>query len=245
MSIPDFRLALSLRFNLWVGPHSAEIEWKCEEREECNFVSIRVRAGRALSGAALLAIASASGALAKDSRRFTVGCLTQDTPLQMSEALASGSAAANVTVAQAKLWPPNHKFRSEGISMSLVADSNSPVDVSITVNDITDDQVSADDGRQSGCGAPTGSQGRDWLPIDFSGLTATGSLQHISDTPVAIGGVELRAERCAKLGARTYELAVTCCDITNAVCDTVGTVNGVTLSALPILDVTTPKRTGR
>jgi hypothetical protein len=204
-------------------------------------VSIGIRICRALSGAALLAIVSASGALANDSNRFTVGCLTQDTALQTSERLASGAAAANVTIAPAKLWPPNHKFQVEGISMSLAADSSSSVDVSVTVNDITDDQVSADDASHSGCGAPTGRQDPDWLPIDFSGLNATGSLQHISDTPVAIGGVELRTERCAKLGTRTYELAVTCCDITHAVCDTVGTVNGVAISALPLLDVTTRK----
>jgi len=208
-------------------------------------MSIRIQICRALCGAALLAIASASGALAKDSGSFTVGCLTQDTALQTSEGLASGAAAANVTITPAKLWPPNHKFRTEGISMSLAADSSSPVDVSITVNDITDDQVSTDDAGDSGCGAPTSKQGPDWSPTDFSGLTATGSLQHTSDTPVAIGGVELRAERCAKLGTRTYELTVTCCDSTNAVCDTVGTVNGVALGALPILDVTTPKHNGK
>jgi len=208
-------------------------------------MSIRIQICRALSGAALLAIASASGALAKDSGSFTVGCLTQDTALQTSEGLASGAAAANVTITPAKLWPPNHKFRTEGISMSLAADSSSPVDVSITVNDITDDQVSTDDVGDSGCGAPTSKQGPDWSPTDFSGLTATGSLQHTSDTPVAIGGVELRAERCAKLGTRTYELTVTCCDSTNAVCDTVGTVNGVALGALNILDVTTPKHNGK
>jgi len=205
-------------------------------------VSNGIQVCGALSGAVLLAIASASGALAKDSRGFTVGCLTQDTALQTSEDLAPGAAAANLTIAPAKLWPPNHKFRAEGISMSLAADSSSPVDVSVTVNDITDDQVSADDAGHSGCGAPASRQDPDWLPIDFSGLTATGSLQHTSDTPVALGGVELRAERCAKLSTRTYELAVTCCDITHAVCDTVGTVNGVALSALPILDVTTPER---
>jgi hypothetical protein len=208
-------------------------------------VSIRNQICMALSGAALLAIASGSVALAKDSGSFTFGCLTQDTALQTSEGLASGAAAANVTITPAKLWPPNHKFRTEGISMGLAADSSSSVDVSITVNDITDDQLSADDAGHSGCGKPTSKQGPDWSPTDFSGLTASGSLQHTSDTPVAIGGVELRAERCAKLGTRTYELTVTCCDSTHAVCDTVGTVNGITLSALPILDVTTPKHKGK
>ena len=162
-----------------------------------------------------------------------------------SEGLAPRAAAANVTIAPAKLGPPNHKFRTEVISMSLAADSSSPVDVFLTVNDITDDQVPTDHDSNSGCGAPSGGQGSDWLPTDFSGLTATGSLQHTSDKPVAIGGVELRAERCAELGTRTYELAITCCDFTNAVCDTVGTVDGVALSALPILDVTITKRKGK
>lgn len=204
-------------------------------------MSIRIQICRALSGVALLAIASASGALAKDSGSFTVGCLTQDTALQTSEGLASGVAAANVTITPAKLWPPNHKFRTEGISMSLAADSTAPVDVSLTVNDITDDQASADDASHGGCGAPSSKQGADWSPTDFSGLSTTGSLQHAIDTPVAIGGVHLRAERCAKLGTRTYEITVICCDTTHSVCDTVGTVNGVALSALPTLDVTTPK----
>ena len=202
-------------------------------------MSIRIQIYRALGGAALLVVAS--GALAKDSASFMVGCLTQDQALQTSEGLASGTAAANVTITPAKLWPPNHKFRAVGISMSLAADSSTPVDVSVTVNDITDDQVSADDAGHNGCGTPTSKQDPDWLPIDFSGLTATGSLEHTSDKPVAIGGIELRAERCAKLGTRTYEIAVTCCDTTHGVCDTVGTVDGVTLSALPTLDVTTPK----
>jgi len=59
-------------------------------------VSIRIQICRALSGAALLVIGSGSGALAKDSGSFTVGCLTQDTVLRTSEGLASGVAAANV-----------------------------------------------------------------------------------------------------------------------------------------------------
>src|SRR5260370_37448928 len=95
-----------------VGPCSAESQVKYQDREECNFMSIRIQICRALCGAALLAIASASGALAKDSGSFTVGCLTQDTALQTSEGLASGAAAANVTIPTANLWPPDHKFPS-------------------------------------------------------------------------------------------------------------------------------------
>jgi hypothetical protein len=50
--------------------------------------------------------------------------------------------------------------------------------------------------------------------------------------------VEIRSERCAKLGTRTYTITVQCCDTTNAVCDT---VNGITLDSLPALDVTVAK----
>jgi len=56
-----------------------------------------------LSGAALLAIASASGALAKDSGRFAGGRLHHDTALQAYEGLASGASEVNVTNKPAKL----------------------------------------------------------------------------------------------------------------------------------------------
>ena len=127
--------------------------------------------------------------------------------------------------------------------MSLAADVSSAVDVSLQVTDITDDQLAGDNGGGDGCGQPTSTQGADWAPTTFPGPLATGSLELLSDS-LAVDGTELRSERCAKLGTRTYTVTVQCCDTTNAVCDTVGTVNGITLGALPALDVTVAKSKG-
>lgn len=190
-----------------------------------------------LAGASLLLMAVASSALAnRDTGSFSVACLTNDIALQSAEGLTTGSPAATVTISPASLWPPNHKFRNVNISMSLPSGATnlaSPVDVSLTVNDITDDQVTQDDGGGAGCGKPSARQGADWSPTDFTGLVQSGALQLTTDS-VSVPGVELRAERCAKLGTRTYEVSVTCCDITNSVCDT----------APEVLDVTVPKSRG-
>ena len=124
--------------------------------------------------------------------------------------------------------------------MTLPADAGSAVGVSLTVTDITDDQLATDNGNGGGCGKPTTKQGADWSPTDFSGLVATGTLEATTDS-LALDGVELRSERCAKLGTRTYTATVVCCDTTNDVCDTVGTVNGIKLDSLPELDVTVAK----
>jgi hypothetical protein len=197
---------------------------------------------KAASGVAIILIAAAPAALAKskDTGSFSVGCLTQDTILQASEGLAAGTAAATVTIAPASLWPPNHKMLTEGITMTLPDAASSAVDVSLQVTDITDDQVATDNGKGGGCGKPTSKQGEDWSPTVFPGAVATGTLELTTDS-LALDGVELRSERCAKPGTRTYWVTVECCDTTNLVCDTVGMVNGITLDALPILDVTVPK----
>ena len=195
----------------------------------------------AVSAAAIIVIATAPAALAKGkggkSTSFSVGCLTQDTVLQTAEGLSAGTAAANVTITPADLWPPNHKLESEDITMSLAADVPSAVDVSLQVTDITDDQLEA--GKGDGCGKPTSKQGADWAPttFPFPSPAATGTLEETTDS-LALGGVEIRSERCAKLGTRTYTITVQCCDTTNAVCDT---VNGITLDSLPALDVTVAK----
>jgi hypothetical protein len=193
----------------------------------------------AVSAAAIIVIATAPAALAKGkggkSTSFSVGCLTQDTVLQTAEGLSAGAAAANVTITPADLWPPNHKLESEDITMSLAADVPGAVDVSLQVTDITDDQLEA--GKGDGCGKPTSKQGADWAPTTFPGPLATGSLEVTTDS-LALDGVEIRSERCAKLGTRTYTITVQCCDTTNAVCDT---VNGITLDSLPALDVTVAK----
>jgi hypothetical protein len=196
----------------------------------------------AAGAAAIMIIAIAPAAFAKgnQTQSFSVGCLTQDTTLQASEGLSSGSAAATVTISPASLWPPNHKLKSEGIVMTLPAAAAGAVDVSVQVTDITDDQLAGDNSGGEGCGQPTAKQGADWSPTTFPGPLATGSLELTTDS-LALDGTELRAERCAKLGTRTYTVTVQCCDTTNAVCDTVGTVNGIALDALPELNVTVAK----
>jgi hypothetical protein len=195
--------------------------------------------------AAIVIIAFAPAALAKGKGKqvqgFSVGCLTQDTVLQASEGLSEGTAAATVTITPASLWPPNHKLKSEDIVMTLPADASSAVDVSLQVTDITDDQLTG--GKGDGCGKPT--EGADWAPtvFPFPSPAASGTLEETTDS-LALDGVELRSERCAKLGTRTYTVTVECCDTTNAVCDTVGTVNGITLDSLPELNVTVAKSKG-
>ncbi|MGH7948781.1 MAG: hypothetical protein ACREQF_06130, partial [Candidatus Binataceae bacterium] len=110
----------------------------------------------------------------KSSGSFSVGCLTGDTALQNSEGLDSGEAAAMVTISPANLWPPNHKLTDVGLSLALSADSTTgPIDLSLTINDITHDQVAGDDAGGRGCGAPTAKQGMDWAPTDFSSLTTS------------------------------------------------------------------------
>jgi hypothetical protein len=199
----------------------------------------------AVSAAAIIVIAIAPAALAKgkpgkQATSFSVGCLTQDTALLTAEGFEPGSAPATVTITPASLWPPNHKLTSEDLTMTLVADVPSDVDVSLQVTDITDDQLAGESGGGDGCGQPTSKQGADWAPTTFPGPLATGSLELITDS-LPLDGTQLRSERCAKLGTRTYTVTVQCCDTTNAVCDTVGTVNSITLDSLPVLDVTVAK----
>src|SRR5437588_9057637 len=141
----------------------------------------------------------------KKTGSFSVGCLFEDAVLQDSEGIPRSQAPAIASISPALLWPPNHKFRNMAISMGLAADSASPVDMTLTVNDITDDQVADDDAGGFGCGAATSKQGADWIPTDFSTLTASGTLQSTHDS-LPVSGVRLRAERCAKDGTRTYEL---------------------------------------
>jgi hypothetical protein len=194
----------------------------------------------------MIVIAFAPAALAKGKGNkvpsFSVGCLTQDTVLQTSENLTAGTAAATVSITPASLWPPNHKLTSEDITMMLKTDVASAVDVSLQVTDITDDQLTGDNGKGDGCGQPTSKQGADWSPtvFPFPSPAASGALRDTTDS-LALDGVEIRSERCAKLGTRTYTVTVECCDTTNSVCDTVGTVNGIALDSLPELDVTVAK----
>ena len=178
-----------------------------------------------LIAAALVSIAVGPKAFAGYSS-FSTGCLVNDTSLRAAEGLSSNDPAAIVTISPARLWPPNHRLRDVAISMSLNTTTTlaNPVDVSLTIDDITDDQIGPDDAGGDGCGKPTSRQGLDWSP-DLSnypqGLQQTGSLQTQTDA-VSLGGVQLRAERCAALGTRTYTVSFICCDTTdptNPICD--------------------------
>lgn len=192
--------------------------------------------GGALGGAALAVLAAAPMALAADTGTFTLSCLANDSALQTSEGITDATVApAHVSVSPASLWPPNHKMRDLTVSMGLTQDSSSSVNVTLTINSITDDQVTADDPGGSGCGRSTAKQGEDWAPTDFSSspVQASGSLKLASDPPVAFapGTIQARGERCGKVGTRTYSIDVTCCDTTNNVCD----------SSPETLEVTVPK----
>jgi hypothetical protein len=194
-----------------------------------DFMS-RIWSGTILAATLLAVVASSpKPALAKKAvTSFTVDCLANDAALMASEGVSTAPVA--VTITPATLKPPNHKFKNETITMSLTNNSTTPVDLAIAITDITDDQLVEDDTKGEGCGPPSTKQGPDWQPIDFTALTASGTLQNTTDTPLAISGVKLRAERCTKVGTRTYSLAVTCTDTTNSVTD-----------ATPVLLVTVPK----
>lgn len=170
--------------------------------------------------ATMLAVVAANGkpAMAAHITSFTTDCLINDSALKTSENITT--APVTVTITPGSLQPPNHKLKNVAITASLAADAAAPVNLTIAITDITDDQVAEDDTPGNGCGKPSSKQGADWSPTDFTSLTTTGSLQLVSDAPLAIAGVMLRAERCGKLGTRTYSLAVTCTDNTNVVSDT-------------------------
>src|SRR6266478_5424186 len=145
------------------------------------------------AGVVVLTFAIASAASARDFGKFPAGCLTTDSALTNNEGLAPLDAAAVVTISPAELWPPNRRFSDVHIRMSLpgAVQLNSAIAVSLTVNGITDDQVSEDHAGGAGCRPPTNNQGADWSPVASGGLFASGSLQTASDT-VSIKGVQLR-----------------------------------------------------
>src|SRR5262249_42523084 len=147
-----------------------------------------------------LVIAVAPSALAKKGSSGTnsVGCLVNDPTLQTAEGLSNTDDAAIVSISPASLWPPNHKLRDESVVMTLnpkaTSTPSSPVNVSLTVNSITDDQVADDDAGGHGCGKPSAAQGSDWQPTGFPSSPANGSLQATTDQ-VSLTGVQLRGER--------------------------------------------------
>src|SRR5712692_6346737 len=99
-----------------------------------------------------------------------------------------------VTYSPTILWPPNHKLRTIDITGH---DTDTEKNLTITVTDIESDQT---EDHGEGCGQPDPKQGADSSGVGNSGGPAT--------DPAT--SVELRAERCAKLGARTYTITVSC-----------------------------------
>jgi hypothetical protein len=210
-------------------------------------MSIRKGICRVLSGAALIVIAAAPSAMAKnkDSGTYSGACLASDSALQGALGITDPNIApVQVSTSAASLWPPNHKMRTESLSVNLTqpfaatppaSPYESGADISVWVVDLTDDQVAIEDAGGGGCGQPTAKQGLDWAPaVDSTDPTSyVSAAATLTDTtPAALGftdqsanpvDIELRGERCAHaVSGRTYTISLVCCDTTdpsNIVCD--------------------------
>ena len=104
---------------------------------------------------------------------------------------------------QYRLFPghavaPNHKLHTIAISAT---DTDKDADTfTVTVSNITSSQ---NETPGEGCGQPSGKQGP-----DFAGV---GNIAQGSDPDgTALTSVQLRAERCAQLGERVYDIEITC-----------------------------------
>lgn len=142
-----------------------------------------------VAGAAFLAFAVAPPAFAKrikDSGTATVECLKGDTALQGALGITDGSEPVTVTLAPTSLWPPNHKMRTEALSVNLKqpwdatnapgtaydnGDGTYSADITVWLVEMTDDQY-PDDGPDAsgghGCGKKYAKQGEDWSPATLS-----------------------------------------------------------------------------
>jgi hypothetical protein len=112
-----------------------------------------------------------------------------------------------ITYSPTTLWPPNHKMKGIGISFAETETSSDGDTLGLQINDISSNQQSDDDEGGHGCGQPTSKQGP-----DFSFSTAHISGPSGDDTVTLITSVEVRAERCARDGARVYTIDVSCDD---------------------------------
>ncbi len=199
----------------------------------------------AVAGATLLAIVIAPPAFAKKNKNsgsYSVGCLTSDAALETALGIATDGSVApvSVTVSPGTLWPPNHKMHAESFTVNLTspfASNPSPyangADILVWITNITDDQLDLDGPGGHSCGQKTAKQGADWSPAVDSGTTTsyltgnttdpltdtTSTALNIADETPASAEVDLRGERCAREGARTYTITVVCCDLDSVVCD--------------------------
>ncbi|MDO8433975.1 MAG: hypothetical protein Q7S58_16375 [Candidatus Binatus sp.] len=134
-----------------------------------------------------------------------------------------------ITYTPTTLWPPNHKMKSISIKFAESEATSDGDTLGLQVTDISSNQQSDDDEGGHGCGARTSKQGP-----DFSFSKAVISGPPGDDTVTLTTSVDVRAERCARDGARVYTIDVTCSDGD----DSTGTDDAV-------LTVTVPKSRGR
>jgi hypothetical protein len=203
---------------------------------------------KAVAGAALFAFAVAPPAFAKkikDSGTNSVTCLTSDEALCTAlggtfdpNTKTCSADPIEVSVAPSSLWPPNHKMRTESLSVGLTqpfVDTGSypnGADILVWISNITDNQFDVDALGGHGCGSKN--QSPDWSPaVDSTvlGSFLTGSTSapltnaapsaalNIVDENGASAEVDLRGERCARDGTRNYFISVMCCDLDAGVCD--------------------------
>jgi hypothetical protein len=153
-------------------------------------------------------------------------------------------------------------MRTESVSANLTGTlASGSVDLLVWFTNITDTQTDLDGPGGKSCGQKTTKQGLDWSPIVTDTDTTTfltGSATGLTDTtPVSLDisdessnsqSLQLRGERCAREGQRSYTVEIVCCDTTNGVCDDASYV-GVSPTAAPTaapaasedLTVTVPK----
>jgi hypothetical protein len=149
--------------------------------------------------------------------------LLSTTSARASGGIAVTTCGKDLTIAYSPtvLFPPNHKLKTISI-VATDTDSDGPEEpASITVTSITGNQENA---PGEGCGERGEEHGPDWTGIgnSVSGNVDPGSLNL---------SVQLRAERCVRLGDRLYTIEISCDD------------NGGTGTAE--LTVTVPRNRGR
>ena len=123
------------------------------------------------------------------------------------------------------LWPPNHKFQTIKITFGEGTPTNDDT-LGFRITGISSNQQIDDDEGGHGCGKPTSKQGPDF---EFSTDLIEGPPD--DDSVTLATTVKVRAERCARDGARVYTIDVTCEDE--------GSTDDATLT------VTVPKSRGR
>jgi len=127
-----------------------------------------------------------------------------------------GNTDVFLTWSPTTLWPPNHKMQT--ITITGTDDDNDGDMFTISVMSITENPTEGVAGV-AGCGQPDPQQGLDWSGI---GNSADGT-----DPGTATTSVQVRSERCAANGDRTYDIKVMCTDecMGGGMCMSMGTAD--------------------